>query len=116
LRLLDGVRPISLERSRIPLTAHTETLLDVDFASESLTEALRRRTDLVPARSEGWVEVTRLRTEEAHLLERAIGEAFLLSRHAIFDAQGELVEHVTSLLDPSHFRLHIQTNSGETPR
>lgn len=108
LRLLDGVRPVSLERSRIPLNGSTEALLDVDFARESLMDALHNRANLIPAKNESWIEVTRLRTEEAHQLERSIGEAFLLSRNIIRTMQGVVIEHVTSLLDPAHFRLHMQ--------
>jgi hypothetical protein len=33
---------------------------------------------------------------------------FLLSRNITRDAEGAVVEHVTSLLDPTHFRLHIK--------
>ncbi|QBD77571.1 GntR family transcriptional regulator [Ktedonosporobacter rubrisoli] len=113
LRLLDGTRAISLERSRIPLNAETEALLDIDFAHESLMDALSNRAGLFPASSEEWIEVARLRTEEAHLLERAIGEAFLLSRRVTRDQKGALIEHVSSLLDPSHFRLHINFDLNE---
>lgn len=116
LRLLDGTRPISLERSRIPLDARTEMLLDIDFARESLMDALVRRTGLVPGSSEEWIEVARLRTEEARCLDRSIGEAFLLSRRVTRDAGGALIEHVTSLLDPSHFRLHINFDLSERQR
>jgi GntR family transcriptional regulator len=116
LRLLDGRHPISLERSRIPLTERTQVLLDIDFAHESLMEALTQRIGLLPARSEEWIEVVRLPTEEAHLLERAIGESFLLSRRVTRDRDGELIEQVTSLLDPAHFRLHIMFDMSERQR
>ncbi len=113
VRLLDGTRPISLERSRIPLDARTEMLLDIDFTRESLMDALVHRAGLAPGNSEEWIEVTRLRSEEAHALDRAIGEAFLLSRRVTRTLDGSLIEHVTSLLDPSHFRLHINFDLGE---
>ena len=116
VRLLDGSRPISLERSRIPLDTQTEALLDIDFAHESLMDALVRRVGLVPGSSEEWVEVARLQTEEAHHLDRAIGEAFLLSRRVTRDRSGKLIEHVSSLLDPSHFRLHINFDLSERQR
>jgi GntR family transcriptional regulator len=106
VRLLDGTRPISLERSRIPLDARTERLLDIDFARESLMDALVHRVGLMPRNSEEWIEVARLQTEEARQLDRAIGEAFLLIRRATRDPDGNLIEHVSSLLDPMHFRLH----------
>jgi len=108
VRLLDGRQPISLERSRIPLDARTEPLLDIDFARESLIEAMVHRAGLTLGAGEGWIEVARLTTEEAALLNRAIGESFLLSRNITRDADGAVVEHVTSLLDPTHFRLHIK--------
>lgn len=113
LRLLDGVRPISLERSRIPLDARTEMLLDIDFSRESLMDALIHRAGLIPGNSEEWIEVTRLRSEEAHLLERAVSEAFMLIRCATRTTDGNLIEHVSSLLDPSHFRLHINSDLGK---
>lgn len=111
VRLLDGRRPISLERSRVPLVARTQSLLDIDFAHESLMDAMRR-ADLVPASSEEWIEVAHLTTDEARALDRAIGEAFLLSRRATRDAEGVLIEHVSSLLDPAHFQLHITFDLG----
>ncbi len=46
-------------------------------------------------------------TEEAYHLDRAIGEAFLLSRRATLDHAGGLIEQACDMLDPSHFRLHI---------
>lgn len=110
VRLLDGKRPISLERSRIPLNERTRIFLDIDFAHESLMDALVNRAGLVPGSSEEWIEVARLRTEEAQQLDRAIGEAFLLSRRITHDDSGGLIEHVTSLLDPSHFRMHINVD------
>ncbi|MBX5448447.1 GntR family transcriptional regulator [Thermogemmatispora sp.] len=116
LRLLEGREPISLERSRIPLTDQTRTLLDIDFAHESLMEALTGRLGLVPATGEEWVEVTHLRTEEARLLGRSIGEAFLLSRRVTRDQEGRLIEYVTSLLDPAHFRLHMTFDLSQSER
>jgi GntR family transcriptional regulator len=113
VRLLDGTRAISLERSRIPLDERTGMLLDIDFTRESLMDALVRRAGLVPDSSEEWVEVARLQAEEAHHLDRAIGEAFLLSRRITRDHSGGMIEHVTTLLDPSHFRLHINFDLGE---
>ncbi|HEV8190545.1 MAG TPA: hypothetical protein VGP82_03540 [Ktedonobacterales bacterium] len=59
VRPLDGCQPISLERSRIPLDARTEPLLDIDFARESLIEAMVHRAGLVLGSGEGWVEVAR---------------------------------------------------------
>lgn len=106
LRVLGGSRPISLERSRIPLDERTRALLDIDFAHESLMDALRR-VGCSPASAEETIEVAQLTTEEARLLERAIGEAFLLVRRVSRDAGSALVEHVTTLLDPAHFHLHI---------
>jgi GntR family transcriptional regulator len=108
LRVPERDRPVSLERSRVPLDERTSALLDIDFAHESLMDALRRRAGRLPASAEETIEVARLTTEEAHALERAIGTAFLLVRRVSRDAEGYLVEHVTTLLDPAHFRLHIE--------
>ncbi len=107
LRLVSGGEPISLERSRIPLSDSTAALLDVDFRQESLMDVLTLRLGMIPTSSEEWIELTRLREDEADLLRRAIGEPFLLSRRVLRDQHGSLMEYVASLLDPDHFRLHI---------
>jgi len=107
LRIVSGGEPISLERSRVPLTDSTAALLDVDFRQESLMDVLTLRLGMIPTSSEEWIEVARLREDEAELLRRAVGEPFLLSRRALRDQHGSLMEYVASLLDPGHFRLHI---------
>jgi GntR family transcriptional regulator len=106
VRTVDTDVPASLERSRVPLTERTASLLDRDFARESLMTALRE-CGCASASSEQWVQVHRLDGDEAGLLERADGEPFLLLRRVLRGAGGDPVEYVESLLDPERFDLHI---------
>ncbi|MGC8635357.1 MAG: UTRA domain-containing protein [Candidatus Limnocylindrales bacterium] len=89
-------------------TRRSRALLDIDFAHASLMDALRRRAGRLPASAEESIEVAQLTAEEARTMERVIGTAFLLARRVSRDAKGDLVEHMTTLLDPAHFRLHIK--------
>jgi GntR family transcriptional regulator len=57
--------------------------------------------------------VTRLDTDGATLLRRHEGEVFLSTRRVSRAVDGRIVEHVTSLLDPARFQLHL--GFGEPP-
>jgi len=109
LRLLNGHRPISLERSRIPLDDRTRPLLDIDFSRTSLDRALRD-VGSVGHTSEDEIEVRGLSTADAALLDRSIGEPFLLSRRVIKSSDDGVVEYVASLLDAEHFRFRIKVH------
>jgi GntR family transcriptional regulator len=104
-RVVDG-SPVSCERSRIPATPLSVAAFGAGLAGGSLTRLLLE-SGLVAAQGEQWVEVRRLEGEDARLLERDPGEAFLWSRCVTRDSSGALVESVESLLDPAHFSLHL---------
>ena len=104
----------SYERPRVP--AHPEVVAAVAAgkASGSLTDLLRE-ANLIAAQGEQWVEIRRLREDEAAILGRAAGDSFLWSRCVTRDSAGRLVESVESLLDPTHFSLHFQFAPSELP-
>lgn len=103
---------ISSERSRVPVTAEVLAAVAAGRAAGSLTSMLAW-AGLIATTGQQWVEVRMLDEQDAVLLDRAPGSAFLWSRCITRNAVGELVEHVESLLDPAHFRLHFQFSSQE---
>jgi GntR family transcriptional regulator len=103
---------ISFERSRVPVTPETTAAIAEGKAAGSLTRMLLE-ANLVASIGQQWVEVRMLDRGDARLLERSEGDAFLWSRCVTRNAIGEFVEHVESLLDPAHFRLHFQFSSQE---
>lgn len=103
---------ISSERSRVPVTAEVLAAVAAGRAAGSLTSMLAG-AGLIATTGQQWVEVRMLDEQDAVLLDRAPGSAFLWSRCITRNAVGELVEHVESLLDPAHFRLHFQFSSQE---
>jgi GntR family transcriptional regulator len=107
VRTLDEGVPVSLERSRVPLTGQTAPLLGRDFTQQSLMTALLE-CGSVPASGEQWVHVHRLAADEAELLERPEGEPCLLLRRVLRGSAGEPLEHVESVLDPERFDLHME--------
>ncbi|HAM26593.1 MAG TPA: GntR family transcriptional regulator [Microbacteriaceae bacterium] len=111
LRRIESGPPISYERSRIPATPRAVSAFESGLAGGSLTQLLIE-SGLVAAQGEQWVDVRMLSVEDARLLERAPGEAFLWSRCLTRDSTGALVENVESLLDPAHFRLHFSFSAS----
>ena len=107
----DGLA-ISLERSRLPWRTSFETILATGLVDGSLQATLSAH-GIVSVGSREVVGVAILGTHDAQLLQRASGDAFLESEQTSFDRDGHVVEHVTSLLDPSHFRL--EHTFGELP-
>jgi GntR family transcriptional regulator len=97
---------VSFERSRVPAVGRLRTLPERGL-TESLYTALHDE-GLVPARGEEWVDLGSLTEQEAQLLDRSPGERFLRARRLSRDAGGHFVEHVSSLLDPDRFRLHLR--------
>ena len=61
-----------------------------------------------------WASVKPLAAEEATLLRRPEGEVWLNTRRVSRGADGRIVEHVASLLDPGRFQLHL--GFGEQPQ
>ncbi len=107
LRSIVGGPVISFERSPVPATCAIAAAVAAGEAAGSLTRMLHD-AGLVATTGEQWVEVRMLDPQDAALLEREPGTAFLWSRCITRNPVGELVEHVESLLDPAHFRLHFQ--------
>ncbi|SEF15165.1 GntR family transcriptional regulator [Rhizobiales bacterium GAS191] len=104
---------ISLERSRLPWRKRFAEVLRSGLVENSL----QRTLEALDIRSIGGseaVELARLSTEEAALLGRAEGDAFLATRRTVHGADGKVVERVDSLLNPDHFKL--QFSFGERPK
>ncbi|MBQ0850615.1 GntR family transcriptional regulator [Streptomyces sp. BH-SS-21] len=111
VRRLVGGHGVSLEFSRVPAVA---ALLDLperglDEGSLSRTLAAAGR---VPDSSEAHISVVGLTSDEAAILHRSPEESFLRVAQVFRGADGDVVEQVTSLLDPSRFQLHVRTGRG----
>jgi len=108
LRLLvrDG-KPISIERSRLPLLPELEDVPLRGLRSGSLRETLRE-AGLVPSHGEEWADIEMLDEGDASLLGCAVGAAFLRTRRLTRGADARPIEYVTSLLNPAFFALHLE--------
>lgn len=95
---------ISLERSRIPWRASFDTVLATGLVNASIQATLAAH-GIVSVTSREVVGVAVLGADDAQLLGRRAGEAFLENQQTAYDANGQVVERVTSLLHPDHFRL-----------
>lgn len=109
-RLPDGVA-VSLERSLMPATGGLESLPRVGLIDNSLTITLAAY-GYVGATGDQWIGAEPLNEEDARLLGRPVGTVFLKAQRATYDRQDRFMEHVESLLDPLHFRLHLQFGSA----
>ena len=110
---LAGREAISLERSRLPWQPAFAGVLRDGLVADSLQQTLGACGIRTIGGSEA-VSLVRLGKEDAGLLGRVEGDAFLATRRTVHDAAGHVVERVDSLLHPDHFRL--QFNFGEQPR
>ena len=97
---------VSYERSFLPPVSALRELPARGLGQDSLTEVLRR-AGLRPAHGEQRVSGRRIDAHEAELLRRTPGDWFLDTRRTSRAADGSLVEHVVSLLDPDHFQLTL---------
>lgn len=104
-RLPDGTA-VSFECSSVPARGMLRDLPRLGLVEGSLTKTLDA-ADLRSTRGEQNVGVVSLDEREAAILEREPGTLFLRSVRTSRSADGELVEHVVSSLDPDHFRLHM---------
>lgn len=104
VRVVDGT-PVCLEHSRLPLVPEIADLTEEGLVDGSLTASLLRR-GLVVDRFEEWARLTLLGAAEAEALEQRVGEPWLQLFAVGRNTAGEVVEFVTSWLDPSHFHLH----------
>ncbi|MCX4588239.1 GntR family transcriptional regulator [Streptomyces sp. NBC_01549] len=105
--LADGA-VVSYERSFLPPVPGVRELLSRAPADgESLTDIMLRaglRSDHGEQRLAG----RRIDVREAELLRRRQGDWFLDTRLTSRAADGSLVEHVVSLLDPDHFQVALE--------
>jgi GntR family transcriptional regulator len=95
---------LSLERSRIPWRASLETVIATGLVDDSLQATLTAH-GMIAASGHEDVGIAVLGSQDAALLGRRPGEPFLETERTVYDAFGDVIENVTSLLDPEHFRL-----------
>ena len=105
LRRSDG-QPVSLEISSLPATGELARLPARGLVDDSITATLRA-AGRHGAGGEQWISVEPLEAAEAALLAREPGTPYLRAVRVTRDADGGLVEHVVSLLDPQRFRFHL---------
>jgi GntR family transcriptional regulator len=104
---------ISLERSRLPWRKSFAEVLRRGLVEDSLQKTLEG-LDIRSIGGSEAVALARLTAEEASLLGRPEGDAFLATRRTVHGVDGRVVERVDSLLHPDHFKL--QFNFGERPK
>jgi GntR family transcriptional regulator len=104
---------ISLERSRLPWRKSFAEVLRRGLVEDSLQKTLEN-LDIRSIGGSEAVALARLTAEEASLLGRPEGDAFLATRRTVHGVDGRVVERVDSLLHPGHFKL--QFNFGERPK
>ncbi|RYZ30568.1 MAG: UTRA domain-containing protein [Propionibacteriaceae bacterium] len=97
--------PVSLEHSRLPFRRALADLTAERLVDGSLTASLAQR-GVVVAHFEEWARLTLLGAPEAEALERAVGDPWLQLFSVGRNEAEEVVEFVTSWLDPNHFHLH----------
>ncbi|RLP22400.1 GntR family transcriptional regulator [Mesorhizobium sp. YM1C-6-2] len=98
---------ISIERSRLPLSAELEEIPLKGLREGSLHKTLRR-AGLVPDHGEEWVDIEMLTVEDAAVLGCVAGAPFLRTRRLTRTSDGRPIEYVTSLLNPAHFALYLE--------
>ena len=98
---------VSLERSRLPLIESVADLPEIGLRDGSLSKSLFAR-GLVPAKGEEWAELECLSDEDAAVLSTQPGAPFLKTRRLVRQANGRVIEYVTSLLNPAHFALRLE--------
>ncbi|QQU68137.1 GntR family transcriptional regulator [Pseudomonas fluorescens] len=105
-RTADGIA-VSLERSLMPAVGDLENLPHIGLIDNSLTITLAAY-GYVGADGDQWIGAEPLGDEDAELLGRPSGTVFLKASRTTYDRRERFMEHVESLLDPLHFRLHLQ--------
>lgn len=97
---------VSFERSRLAWREELEAVVLEDLHAGSLTAQL----DGLELRAAGWteeVELAWLDGDDATVLGAQAGAPFLACSRTSYTTDGQLLEHVTSLLEPQHFRLEL---------
>ncbi|MFW0757537.1 GntR family transcriptional regulator [Pseudomonas sp. H11T01] len=98
---------VSLERSLMPATGGLESLPRVGLIDDSLTITLAAY-GYIGEHGDQWIGAEPLNEEDARLLGRPVGTVFLKALRTTYDRRERFMEQVESLLDPVHFRLHLQ--------
>ena len=112
VRSLASDEAISLERSRLPWVDRYGEVLRSGLTEGSLQRTLEG-LNMTSVRGSEDVKVAQLSDDEAALLRRAPGDAFLATRRITYDAADRIVECVDSLLHPDHFKLHFLFGDGK---
>ncbi|MEZ0556502.1 GntR family transcriptional regulator [Pseudomonas sp. Env-33] len=110
-RTADGTA-VSLERSLMPAVGDLESLPRMGLIDNSLTITLAAY-GYVGADGDQWIGAEPLGDEDAELLGRPSGTVFLKASRTTYDRRERFMEHVESLLDPLHFRLHLQFGASK---
>ena len=103
---------VSLERSLMPATGGLEGLPRVGLIDDSLTITLAAY-GYIGDHGDQWIGAEPLNAEDAELLGRPEGTVFLKALRTTYDRQNRFMEQVESLLDPVHFRLHLQIGTSK---
>ncbi|MFC6337370.1 UTRA domain-containing protein [Pseudomonas sp. CCM 7891] len=98
---------VSLERSLMPASGGLERLPQVGLIDNSLTVTLAAY-GFIGADGDQWIGAEPLNEADALLLGRPAGTVFLKALRTTYDRRERFMEYVESLLDPLHFRLHLQ--------
>lgn len=106
LRRDRAVGPVSVETSLIPAFGELSELPERGLLDDSITATLLS-VGLIAGAGDQRIGTHPLSAEMAALLERTEGELFLQAVRTSVSAEGELVEQVTSLLDPDRFQFHL---------
>ena len=106
MSMADG-HGVSLERSRVPVTPALADLPRVGLREGSLSKTLFA-AGLVAAKGEEWADIELLTHDDAGLLRAKPKDPFLRTRRVVRKSDGEAIEFVTSLLNPTHFALHLE--------
>ncbi|MGV9351560.1 GntR family transcriptional regulator [Streptomyces spiralis] len=109
-RLPDGTA-VSYESSFLPATGILADLPVTGLIDGSIWATLQR-AGIRPVSGSQQVRLVPLGADDARILDRPEGCAFLGTARTSFGADGGFVEHVAALLDPDHFRIVI--NFGGT--
>jgi GntR family transcriptional regulator len=106
LRRDRAVGPVSVETSLIPAVGELRELPEKGLLEGSITATLLS-AGLVAGSGDQRIGTHALSARMAALLERPEGELFLQAVRTSVTADGQLVEQVTSLLDPHRFQFHL---------
>ena len=111
-RLTADGTAVSLERSLMPASGGLESLPRTGLIDNSLTITLAAY-GYVGAEGDQWMGAEPLSDKDAELLGRPSGTVFLKASRTTYDRRERFMEHVESVLDPLHFRLHLQFGASK---